>query len=261
MEEKKIEASNDGLSRLQSAARDFAHAEIDRIVPVVVGGLRMRLAEGVFGDVHSRHLWDEYCWSCQEGPYDDSMIIGDTNIGSISDAFDDILDGHIRAEVEKLPIHAQVFLSALAVEEDPDTDDEEFFGCIWIDGIVKLVTEAVNERAYGRNLDLIGPDRADVIGYEIQGAGFVWSVLDDTEAMDLVRANVDAMFDPNADLVPLAEKMVEAFLAAARGDEEGFVFRGFLEHFGGKIRSMIMDDDVLVSLQEMRRKLLEAWDG
>ncbi len=261
MAEEKAGVSIDGLSRLQSAGRDFARAEIDRIVRVAIGELRSRSAEGVFEDVHARHLWDEYCWALREGPFDDHIIIGNTDFGSISAAFDGLLEAHVLAEVEKLPKHAQVFLSALAFEEDDDSDEEECLGCIWTDGVVKVVTEAVNECASRRNLDLIGPDRAEAIGYEIEGIGFVWSMLDRTEAIGLISAHVDTMFDPDADLHPLAEEMVEAFLATAREDEDGGVFLEFLGHFERKIGSMIEDGDVLPFLQEMRRKLLDAWDG
>ena len=260
MAEEKVEVSSDGLSRLQSAALDFARAEIDRIVHAVIGALRTRPTEGVFGDVHARHSWDEYCWALQEGPFDDPTIIVDTNFGSLSDAFEDLLQGTILAEVEKLPKHAQTFLSAIAFAEDPDSDQDECLGCMWIDGIVKVVTEAVNERASRRNLDLIGPNRADAVGYEIQGDGFIWSMLDSSAAMDLVRAHVDAMIDPNGDLSLLADEMVEAFLMTADEDADDHFFRQLVAHFGAQVRSMI-EADVLTSLGTMRRKLLEGWDG
>jgi hypothetical protein len=249
MTKEKVEVSINGLARLQCAADDFALAEAARIVQVVIEELRSRPAEGVFEEIHARHFWDEYCWALQEGPF------------SIAGAFDGLLHAHIQAEVEKLPKHAQVFLSALAVEEDPDTDDEEFLGCIWADGIAKLVTEAVNERACQRSLYLIGPDRADAIRYEIEGIGFVWSMLDRTEAMEIVSAHVDLMIDPDADLSLLADEMVEAFLTAAREDEDGAFFQAFVNHFEGKLRWIIMEEDVLPSVREMRTKLLKAWDG
>ena len=173
-----------------------------------------------------------------------------------------ILRANILTQVEKLPKHAQIFLSALAIEEDVNSDDEEFLGCISIDGIVKAVIEAVNERACGRNLNLIGPHREDAIRFEIEGTGFVWSVLSDREeAMSLIGAHADAMIDPDADLSQLADEMVEAFIIAAEEDEDGAVFLEFLKHFEDELRSMIREKDILPSLQEMRTELLEAWDG
>jgi hypothetical protein len=215
MADEKVEVSIDGLSRLQFAAQDFARVEIGRIVGAVIAELRSRPAEDVFGDVYARHFWDEYCWALEEGPFDISFGLDNTDFGTLSGAFEDILRAVILAEVERLPKHAQILLTTLAIEEDSKSDEVEWLGCIWIEGIAKLVTEAVNERASKRNLSLIGPDRADAIGYEIEGAGFVWSVLDRNVAMNLISDHVEAMIDPKADLSPLAEDMVEVFLVIA----------------------------------------------
>lgn len=261
MAEEKVEVSLEGLSRLQSAARDFARAEIAGIAQVVIEELRSRPAVGVFEETNARHFWDEYCWAHQEGPFDDPMILDNTNLGSLADGFDDLLHGLILAEIEKLPKHGQILLSALAYEEDFDIDEDEYLGSIWLDGITKCVAEAVNERAAQRKLDLIGPDRADLIGYEIEGTGFVWSMLDRDVALEVVSGYVDTLIDPNADLSPLAAELVEAFVMAVKEDEGGTVFVAALEHFEDKLLSMIMNVDVLPSLNEMRRKLLKVVDG
>jgi hypothetical protein len=55
--------NQDGLARLQSAAADFAHAEIARIAQQVIDRLRSSPANGTFAEVAARHLWDEYCWA------------------------------------------------------------------------------------------------------------------------------------------------------------------------------------------------------
>jgi hypothetical protein len=260
MADEKVEISRDSLSRLQSAAQDFARAEIDRIECVIIEEMRSRTSIGAFGGVCARHVWDEYCWALQEGPFDVPTIIDATNFGSLSDGFDDLVHALIVAEIERLSSHQQIFLSALAFAEDADMDEEDNLGCIWVDGIVNVVAKAVNERASRRNLELIGPDRADTIGYEIQGTGFVWSALDRSLAMDLVRTHVDSMIDPHGDLSLLADEIVEAYLTEAK-DEDGGAFSMLVEHFGERIRSMIMEQDVLPSLEDMRRKLLKAWDG
>jgi hypothetical protein len=223
-------------------------------VEVVIADLRSRPSVGAFEEIHARHLWDEYSWALQEGPFDAPIIF------SLSAGFDLTLQAFIEVEVEKLPKYSQVFLSVLAFEEDPDSDEEECLGCTWIEGIVKLVAEAVNERACRRSLCLIGPNRADAIGYEIDGTGIVWSMLSRAVALDLLQTYVDELIDPDADLSPMAGEIVEAFLTETRDDPESGVFLEFLRHFGEKFRSIIEDEDVLPSLKEMRRKLLEAWD-
>jgi hypothetical protein len=256
MEEEKAEVSVEGLSRLQSAAQGFARVEIDRIVQVVIGELRSRRTTGIFQDISARDLWDEYTWSVQEGPFD-----VDTGLGSIDDAFEDTVRAVILAEVERLPKHAQVLLSVEAVDEEGEIDEPGRLGCIWIEGIAKLVKEAVKERASGRNLHLIGPDSVEEIVSEFGGDGFVWSVLadDSSVAMGLIRDHMAVMIDPKADLSSLADEMVEVFLAIAAEDEDSRAFGMFLEHFGGKLRPIIKEDAV-ASVEQMRRKLLEAWD-
>lgn len=262
MAEDRVEVSQDGLARLQSAAEDFARAEIARIVGAVIDDLRSRPANDTFSDVAARHLWDEYCWSLQDGPFDDDIGSDDLRLGSLSGAFDDLVRATIQTEVEKLPKHALVFLSAQAFEEDADNDEEEALGSIWIDGIVSLVLDEVNSRASRRTLDLIGPRRGDVIGYEVQGSGMVWSVLSDrSEAMDIIASHCDALLDPEGDLSDLADEMVEAFMAAAAEDDEGAVFSVFLEHFEDELRTLVREKDVLPSLEDMQAGLLSRLDG
>ena len=257
-----IRASRDGFARLQSAAEDFARAEIARIVGAVIDDLRSRPASDTFGDVAARHLWDEYCWSLQEGPFDDDMGWDDVRLGSLSGAFEDVVRASIQSEVDKLPRHALVFLSAQAFAEDTDSDEEESLGSIWIDGTVSLVLDEVNSRASRRNLDLIGPHRGDVIGYEVEGSGMVWSVLSDRgEVMDLIANHSDALIDPDSDLSDLAEEMVEAFMAAAAQDDEGAVFSVLLEYFEDDVRALLREKDVLSSLEDIRERLVEQLDG
>ena len=262
MAEDQIEAIRDGLVRLQSAAEGFARDEVGRISGAVIDDLRTRPASHIFGDVAARHLWDDYCWSLQEGPFDDDMGWDEVRLGSLSGALDDMVRAVAQAEIEKLPRHALVFLSANAVEQDGDGDQDEAHGGIWIDGIMSLVLEEVNTRASRRRLDLIGPNRGDAIGYEVEGSGMVWSVLSDRgEAMELIASHCDALIDPDGDLSDLAEEMVEAFMTAASEDGEGKAFAVFLDRFEGEVRALVKDKDVMPSLEDIRAGLLDRLDG
>lgn len=262
MSEKKVVVSRDGLTRLHSAALDFAKVEITRIVQAVIDDLRSRPAEGVFGEVGARHLWDEYCWSLQEGPFDDDMSFDDLNIGSLSSGFDDVVRACVQAEVQKLPKHAQIFLSARAFEEASDSDEENNLGAVSLGGIVNTIMELLNERASRRKLDLIGPNRGDEIGYEIKGTGFVWSVLSGRdEATELIAGHADRMIDPKANLSAVADEMVEGFMIAAKDDPDGTILGDFLERFEKEIRRLLKENDVLPSLEDMRAGLVERLDG
>jgi hypothetical protein len=181
MTEEMVQVSLEGLVRIQSAAKAFARAEIIRIAEVVVADLRCRRIVGFFDDVAARHMWDEYCWELQQGP------------GNWADTLRALISG----EVEKLPKHALIFLSLYAFEEDADSDEQELLGTIWLDGIVNTVADEIDRRARQRNLDLIGPHRGDLIGYEIEGFGMVWSALSERgEATDLIAGHVDTTLTP-----------------------------------------------------------------
>ena len=261
MTDEMTEVSLDGLLRLRSAASDFARPEITRIAQAVVGDLQSRPAVGTFGDVAARHMWDEYCWSLQEGPFDDDEYVGGLSLGSVSGNWDDTVRAFVGGEVEKLPRYAEIFLSAHAFEEDADSDEDESVGNIWVDGIVDSVMEDINKRASRRNLDLIGPERGDVIGYEIEGSGTVWSALSERgEAMDLVASHVDAMVDPDGDLSDLASEMVEAFMVAAKEGAAETMFSEFFDNFEDQVRGLLTVDDVLPTLEDIRSDLLYRLD-
>jgi hypothetical protein len=251
MAEKAVEVSEDGLARLQSAVADFARAEITRIVDAAINDLRSYPAYRTFGDdVEARHFWDEYCWGLQKGPFGNNFDLGDASDMSLAGTFDELVHAAIQSEVEKLPRHAKVFLSALASEEE-------------VDGIVYLILADVNRRASRRDLDLIGPDRVNVIGYEIEGSGIVWSVLSDRdEELDLIARHADALIDPNGDLSGLAHDMVEAFIAAVREEApEGAFFVDFLNRFESNVRTLLLEQDVLPFLRDIRADLLDRLDA
>ena len=262
MTEEMVQVRLDGLVRLQSAAKDFARPEIIRIAEAVIADLRSRPAVGCFGDVAARHMWDEYCWARQAGSFDDDIGWDEVRLGSLSGNWDNTIRAFGSSEVEKLPQHALIFLSAYALKEDADSDEAGSFGSIWVDGIVDMVMKEINHRASQRNLDLIGPHHGDVIGYEIQGAGMVWSALSNRgEAMDLIASHADTMIDPDADLSGLAAELVEAFIAAANEDAEDSILAAFLDRFGNDVSSLLLEQDVLPSLDVMRGALIKRLGG
>ncbi|CAJ0860759.1 hypothetical protein AMST5_01331 [freshwater sediment metagenome] len=255
----RIQDDRDGLMRLRSAALDFAHEEAKKIAQLVIDHMRSQSPVGIFGDLAARHMWDEYCWAVQEGPFDVDFGIDGVGFGSVSDAWEAQLRGMVQSELQKLPKHAMAFLSALAFEEEVDGDAEEFIGYISIDGVSKIIIQLVDERASSRrNLELIGPNRGDAIGYHIEGSGIVWSVLDD--ASDTISGYVDEMIDPDANLSRLAEMMVDQFMIVLAEGDENTAFTALLERFRSDIRTLVLEKDVVPSLDDMRASLINVLD-
>ena len=255
-----VKVSRDGFMRFRSAVFDFARGEIKRTARVVIEDLQSCPANDSFGDVAARHLWDEYCWALQEGPFDDDIVMGDVNLGSFSDAFDDVARACAQERVEKLAKHVQVLLSTLAFEQDSNLDDETL-GTVCVDGVIDLVMEEVNAGASTRNLELIGPDRGDAIACEVEGSGLVWSALSDRgDAMELISSHADTMIDPKSNLSKLADEMVETFIGAAKEEAEGTMLAEFIARFEKQICALIKEKDVVPSLEDMRAGLIEKLD-
>ena len=228
----------------------------------MIADLRSSPAIGMFDEVAARHMWDEYCWTLQEGPFDKECAGEELQRGSLSGTWNDTVRALVNGELEKLPRYTLIFLSAHAFEISADIDEKGAVGSIWIDGIIEFVMKKINERASRRTLDLIGPQRGDVIGYEIEGIGMVWSALSDRdETIDIISGHTNTMIDPEANLAFLAAEMVEAFIAAANEEAEGNVLSAFLERFADDVRSLLLEKDCLPSLEYMRAALIERLDG
>ena len=108
-----IEILADDHDRLMAAVRVSAKSDLSRLVDAVIAALQDMDTVGLFGDVATRHLWDEYCWQLQEGPFDEDG----TGFGSITSAFDGTVNTVINAALDKLPSHTLLFLS-IAVGQD-----------------------------------------------------------------------------------------------------------------------------------------------
>ena len=256
-----IKAALDDMGNLFSAAREFALAEIASITKAVIASLEAQPAIGMFDDVAPRHMWDEYRWSLQDGPYDDDMVLAGRNLGSVSGAWDDTVRGYAEGEVKKLPHHELIFLSVHAFAEDVSESKRVPGASIWVDGIVDLVMDEIKEFATKGNLDLIGPDRGEMIRYEAEGSGIVWSALSDQdEAMDLVASYADEILDPKGNLSRLAAELVDAFITTAKNEANGDGASAILFEFETQIRELLTTRDVLRGLEHMRDKLHEALD-
>lgn len=266
MPEEKVTVSVGGLSRLRSAVERVAGPEVALICEAVIADLSSRPATGILESEGSapRHMWDEYCWNIQAGPFDDHLSFGEQDVGSISGGFDDFVYAIARAEIEALPEHLLILLSTYAFALDFDLDDDKTIGDISISSIVEATMEQMKNRASERRLQLIGPDQSDAIQYTIGDLGMIWDLLNEPggQALGLVTDYVDTILDPDADVSDLASDMVEVFMACVTEDLNETVYgAALLETFDNEIRTLLVEPHLNEMLKKMRTQLLESLDG
>ncbi len=254
-----MEMGAQGIAQLLSAAESAARPEVERMVAAVIDGLRGMPPVGIFDEIASRHMWDEYCWILQNGPYDEDI----TGLGvSLDQGCDELLRSSIYAEIETLPRHAKVFLSLYAAERT-EHDAEYEPGSIWIDGIASLLVVEVSEKASRRNLDLIGPHRGDVIGSELSSEGIVCSALSNADLFsEVLASHVDVMIDPEADLSSIAHELVDAYVGLIVNETESSMdLSELFERFGSDIKTLLIEKDVLPALVNMHGELQGLLDA
>lgn len=262
MTDKAVEIDSDGFARLQSAIEAFAELEIVRLADLVIDNLRERPAIGIFSEIAARHMWDEYCWEIQEGPFDVDFGWDGMSLGTVSSNWGSTIRCVVGEAVERLPKYAQVFISAHVLEQESDDERDQFIGSIWIEGIVNAVMDEISSRASERFLDLIGPHRSDVIGYEISMSGIVHSALSERDEMGGILANyAEEMIDPGADLTKMATEMVEMFFEAVDDETESTFVAEFFQHFRKEVSALLTERDVRPALEDARRELVKRLDG
>jgi hypothetical protein len=157
--------------------------------------------------------------------------LGAINFGSFSGAFEGAVRGIIQAEIDRLPHYMQVFLTVNAVGSSVE-NVEEALGGTWMEGTIDLIIQEVNARACSRNLGLIGPQRTDMIAYELDGSGIVWSALSHRdEASEIIRSNFDYMLNLSDDLSAIGDELVNAYLDAAKEKADDLILADFFENF------------------------------
>lgn len=87
----------DTQNLLLSAANDVAKVQVEAIKQAVIAEMSKLDATGLMGDLASSHLWDDYCWHIQEGPYDND----DIGFGSTDSNFQITAETFIETELEK----------------------------------------------------------------------------------------------------------------------------------------------------------------
>lgn len=253
-----IKVTTDDYDRFVQAARAAAGPELKKLVQATISALREMDAIGMFGDVAARHLWDEYCWQLQEGPYDDD----DIGFGSTSRNFEETLDAVIADAIDALPQHTLLFLSIntrnnLDAENDPDS-----IGGISRDDIASAVLECVNQSASRRKLDFIGPGRSDVIPMEISLDGLAGEALSDAgECSDFLSEHVDRMLEGgSSNIANISLALLERYMELLREDEDGALLSALFDRFEKDIRALVLEKDIRPAVEHAMGQLEEELD-
>ena len=264
MENDRVIVSCGGLARLNEAVSECARQDLARMTQAVIEDMKRSPALDSFGDLAARHLWDEYCWSLQEGPFDSHMVWDGVRLGALSSSYRGFAWALAMSEAESLPRHRQIVMSVLAHDLESDLFDgaeTAMVGEIWLDGIARMITDAVDDAASHRCLDLIGPDRAACIAFHASGVGVVWDLLADRgEVWGIVTDHLPDLIDPEGDLEPLVKALLNGFMAAAKEDVGLSMLRSFFDTCDGEIRTLLRATDVLPLARSLQGQVLRNLD-
>lgn len=244
-----VEVDFGGLQRLKAAAASAGESEMDRLVKTVITELRSMSPYDVFGDVFARHAWDEFCWCQQEGPFMDNM--------------ESAVRSKISGVLDKLDDRTLVCLTACSKDElgEVDEDSELGVGAICFDDINLAAYQRVQEAAQGPDVSIIGPNRADELGFHLVTDGVVFSELSEEEFSGVLAEHFDDIIDPASDLSGVANTLAQTFLEQIESESESFALSAFLGRFESNVKTMLAEKDVLPDLKGTQAALLEALDS
>lgn len=246
-----IEIATADYERFIAAACAIAEPELEKLVKATIASLRDMDAVGLFGDTAARHLWDEYCWQLQEGPYDDD----DCGFGSTSRNFDEVLDTVITGALEELPKHTLLFLSIYTrndAGDAGDANDPENIGGISRDDIAAAVLERVGQAASRRNLDFIGPARGVVIPMEISLGGLIGEAFSHAgETSDFLSEYVDQLLaGGDDDIANISHALLERYMELLNEDEDGLLLSALRDRFEEDIRALVLEKDIRPTVED-----------
>lgn len=244
-----VEVDFGGLERLKAAAASAGESEMDKLVKTVIAELRSVAPYDVFEDVFARHVWDEFCWCQQEGSFMDNM--------------ESVIRSKITGVLDKLDDRTLVCLTACSRDElgEIDQDGELGVGAICIDDINLAAYQRIQEAAQGPDISIIGPHRADELGFHLVTDGVVFSELSESELSAVLAEHFEDIIDPAGDLSGVSNALAQGFLEQIEDESESLSLSAFLDRFKSDVKTVLAEKDVLPDLKGTRAALLEALDS
>lgn len=182
-------------------------------------------------------------------------------MGSISRNWDSTVRSLVTSEIEILPKHLQTFLSAYASKFDSTSECD--IGSISFDAIESAIMSQLVQKANQRALELIGPYRSEVIGYEVSREGIVCSAISRAGMLtDILATHVDTLTDSEADVSKVAFELIDEYMSLIHDEAEASPeLSELLARFEGDIKVLLKEKDVLPALKHMQGELLDILDS
>lgn len=239
-------------SEIWEATISFAESEVARISREVCNTLQAKEKYGLFDEIKPRNLWDEYCWSLQEGPFESTEWSGGLRLGSISDGFDKLVESLVTSHCSSLtrearkivelglserPVEAIAYILEPGEQEGvlPNSEEEER------NLLETAVKENIDSSAASRDLSLIGPYRAEEVRMSLSwGSGWLGQILKCSgEGGELIEKHAEALLDSDPDLAGLEEEVAEVAWKALTDASVDRLVVEFLEHYEDEIRALV----------------------
>lgn len=237
-----------GLEMLRAVAVSAGKVEMLKLVQSVVAELRTEAPYDLFADVLVRHLWDEFCWCQQEGPFMDNL--------------ESVIKSRITSALNKIDDQSLVCLTAFSQDEfgEVGEDGELEVGVICANDIEDFAYQRIQEEAQRPEVNILGHNRADELGFHLTANGVVFSELSEDELSSALADHFEDIINPDSDLSNLADTLSQTFLERIKEESDSFCLSALLTKFEPEFGKLIVKGDILSDLQDTRAALLEALD-
>ncbi len=239
------------------AAVAVGRGEMELLTDAVIEHLKKRPPIGLNDDVVTRHLWDEFSW-CRE-------------TGLMMSQFLPVIGASVSIVLETVSRERFQALTAYSVENTCDGSYDEYrddgqdevppVGIVCEHVVVEVCLEKIQERAYKRNVHLLGYEMFyEVMPYTTLPGGACEDLLYNDEFTGVLCRDLLAVIDPERSMLGMAGELADMCLAAFERCEVPDEFMAFVGRHKGKVREHMIQQDILPALVETRAAILAVLD-